>query len=137
MTNIPTELLRTLVAVVDMRSFTRAGSSTIFMNLKGSTASDQVPQIWYHVRKSIDDMRHTLPAGVVGPAFDDEFGLARQEGCHADVGSLHDVHECVDGEVRVVVAVLLDREVRGAAAIETPEEPSGGFLRLRRTRARE
>jgi multidrug efflux pump subunit AcrB len=33
-----------------------------------------VPDIWYHVRKSVGDMRHTLPAGIVGPGFNDEFG---------------------------------------------------------------
>ncbi|MBS0641475.1 MAG: efflux RND transporter permease subunit, partial [Proteobacteria bacterium] len=29
---------------------------------------------WYHVRKNIGDMRHTLPQGVIGPGFNDEFG---------------------------------------------------------------
>jgi multidrug efflux pump len=57
-----------------LRSFTRAGSTTIFVNLKGSTPAKQVPDIWYHVRKSVGDIRHTLPAGVVGPGFNDEFG---------------------------------------------------------------
>ena len=57
-----------------LRSFTRAGSTTIFVNLKGSTPPREVPDIWYHVRKSVADMRHTLPAGVVGPGFNDEFG---------------------------------------------------------------
>ncbi|HSI41632.1 MAG TPA: efflux RND transporter permease subunit, partial [Xanthobacteraceae bacterium] len=57
-----------------LRSFTRAGQTTIFVNLKGSTAAAQVPDIWYHVRKSVGDMRHTLPQGVVGPGFNDEFG---------------------------------------------------------------
>src|SRR3974390_1612685 len=57
-----------------LRSFTRAGSTTIFVNLKGSTPPRQVPDIWYHVRKSVGDMRHTLPSGVVGPGFNDEFG---------------------------------------------------------------
>src|SRR5215467_9579564 len=57
-----------------LRSFTRAGSTTIFVNLKGSTPPQTVPDIWYHVRKSVADMRHTLPAGVVGPGFNDEFG---------------------------------------------------------------
>jgi multidrug efflux pump subunit AcrB len=57
-----------------LRSFTRAGSTTIFVNLKGSTPPRTVPDIWYHVRKSVADMRHTLPAGVVGPGFNDEFG---------------------------------------------------------------
>ena len=57
-----------------LRSFTRAGVTTVFVNLKGSTPPTEVPDIWYHVRKSIGDMRHTLPAGVVGPGFNDEFG---------------------------------------------------------------
>ncbi len=57
-----------------LRSFTRAGVTTIFVNLKDSTGARAIPDIWYHVRKSIGDMRHTLPAGVVGPGFNDEFG---------------------------------------------------------------
>jgi multidrug efflux pump subunit AcrB len=57
-----------------LRSFTRAGSATIFVNLKGSTPPREVPDIWYHVRKSVGDMRHSLPPGVIGPGFNDEFG---------------------------------------------------------------
>jgi len=57
-----------------LRSFTRAGVSTIFVNLDGKTNAQQVADTWYHVRKSVGDMRHTLPAGVVGPGFNDEFG---------------------------------------------------------------
>jgi multidrug efflux pump subunit AcrB len=57
-----------------LRSFTRAGVTTIFVNLQGSATARQIPDIWYHVRKSIGDIRHTLPAGVVGPGFNDEFG---------------------------------------------------------------
>lgn len=70
-------LERTLQETPDLdylRSFTRAGVTTIFINLKGSTPASKVPDIWYHVRKSIGDMRSTLPAGVIGPAFNDEFG---------------------------------------------------------------
>ena len=57
-----------------LRSFTSPGLTTIFVNLKGKTTAGQIPDIWYHVRKSIGDMRHTLPAGVVGPGFNDDFG---------------------------------------------------------------
>jgi multidrug efflux pump subunit AcrB len=57
-----------------LRSYTSPGKTTIFVNLKGETTAAQIPDIWYHVRKSIGDMRHTLPAGVVGPGFNDEFG---------------------------------------------------------------
>jgi multidrug efflux pump subunit AcrB len=57
-----------------VRSYTSAGLTTIFVNLKSATRASEVPDIWYHVRKSIGDIRHTLPAGVVGPGFNDEFG---------------------------------------------------------------
>ncbi|WAC29306.1 efflux RND transporter permease subunit [Ancylobacter sp. SL191] len=57
-----------------IRSYTRPGVTTIFVNLKGSTTADEVPDVWYHVRNSIGDMAHTLPRGVVGPGFNDEFG---------------------------------------------------------------
>ena len=57
-----------------LRSYTIAGQTTIFVELKGSTPPDVVPDMWYEVRKRIGDMRHTLPQGVVGPGFNDDFG---------------------------------------------------------------
>ena len=33
-----------------------------------------MPDVWYQVRKNIGDMRHTLPPGVLGPFFNDDFG---------------------------------------------------------------
>ncbi len=45
----------------DLRSFTRAGDTTIFVNLKGSTSGNKVPDAWYQVRKRVADMRHALP----------------------------------------------------------------------------
>jgi multidrug efflux pump subunit AcrB len=57
-----------------LRSYTTAGKSTIFVYLKGSTPVAKVPDLWYQVRKKIDDIRGTLPQGLVGPGFNDEFG---------------------------------------------------------------
>lgn len=57
-----------------LRSYTTPGRTTIFVNLKGSTTASEVPDVWYQVRKNIGDIRHTLPAGVVGPGFNDDFG---------------------------------------------------------------
>jgi multidrug efflux pump len=57
-----------------LRSYTIPGRTTIFVNLKGSTKASEVPDIWYQVRKNIGDIRGTLPAGVVGPGFNDDFG---------------------------------------------------------------
>src|SRR4029079_8343052 len=57
-----------------LRSYTSAGQSTVFINLKGSTPNKAIPDIWYQVRKKIGDIRNTLPQGIVGPGFNDEFG---------------------------------------------------------------
>jgi len=57
-----------------LRSYTVPGQTTIFVNLKGSTSAAEVPDVWYQVRKNIGDIRHTLPAGVLGPGFNDDFG---------------------------------------------------------------
>jgi len=57
-----------------VRSYTIAGQTTIFVDLKQSTPPEKVPDIWYQVRKNIGDMRHTLPQGVLGPFLNDDFG---------------------------------------------------------------
>jgi multidrug efflux pump subunit AcrB len=57
-----------------VRSYTTAGQTTIFVDLKQSTPPAAVPDVWYQVRKNVGDMRQTLPAGVLGPFFNDDFG---------------------------------------------------------------
>lgn len=57
-----------------LKSYTIPGQSTIFVYLRESTPKKDVPDHWYQVRKKVGDIRHTLPQGVVGPFFNDEFG---------------------------------------------------------------
>ena len=57
-----------------LKSYTTPGQATIFVNLKDSTPPSQVPDIWYQVRKKVGDIRSTLPQGIIGPGFNDEFG---------------------------------------------------------------
>ena len=57
-----------------LRSYTKAGVATIFVNLQGDTTASQVRDIWDEVRRNVADMRHTLPMGIVGPGFNDTFG---------------------------------------------------------------
>ncbi|MEB2344631.1 MAG: efflux RND transporter permease subunit [Deltaproteobacteria bacterium] len=57
-----------------LRSYTNAGLTVIFVNLRGDTPSGAIPGLWQQVRNKIGDIRHTLPQGVVGPFFNDEFG---------------------------------------------------------------
>src|SRR5262249_49542093 len=57
-----------------LRSFTRAGVTTIFVNLKDSTGAGDIPDIGHQARKSTRPMRPPLPTGVVGPGLKDKFG---------------------------------------------------------------
>lgn len=57
-----------------LRSYSRPGESLIFLSTKDSTPATEIPNVWYQARKKIGDIRHTLPNGVEGPTFNDEFG---------------------------------------------------------------
>jgi len=57
-----------------IRSYSKPGESLIIFQIKDSSPPSGVQQVWYTARKKIGDMRGTLPAGVVGPFFNDEFG---------------------------------------------------------------
>ena len=57
-----------------IRSYSKPGESQIIFQIKDSSRPGDVPNVWYSVRKKIGDMRYTLPAGVQGPFFNDDFG---------------------------------------------------------------
>ena len=57
-----------------IRSFSKPGESTILFQVKDSTPANEVAGLWYSVRKKVGDIRQTLPMGVQGPFFNDEFG---------------------------------------------------------------
>ena len=55
-------------------SFSRPGESNVTFMARDSLHSEQIPDLWYQIRKKIGDIRHTLPADIQGPFFNDEFG---------------------------------------------------------------
>src|SRR5262249_37937455 len=57
-----------------VRSYTRSGFANIFVYLKGSARGAAVQDAFYQARKKVGDIRQTLPEGVIGPFFNDEFG---------------------------------------------------------------
>ena len=57
-----------------IRSYSKPGEAVIIFQVKDSSPPKEMPQIWYSVRKKIGDARGSLPGGVVGPFFNDEFG---------------------------------------------------------------
>jgi multidrug efflux pump len=57
-----------------IRSYSKPGESQIIFQIKDSSRPADVPNVWYSVRKKVGDIRGTLPGGVVGPFFNDDFG---------------------------------------------------------------
>ena len=57
-----------------IRSYSKPGETTILFQVKDSTRGADVANTWYTVRKKVGDIRQTLPAGVQGPFYNDEFG---------------------------------------------------------------
>jgi multidrug efflux pump subunit AcrB len=57
-----------------LRSYTRPGFANVFVNLKGAVRGEAVKDAFYQARKKIGDIRASLPEGVIGPFFNDEFG---------------------------------------------------------------
>ncbi|MBC3421566.1 efflux RND transporter permease subunit [Pseudomonas sp. RW3S2] len=55
-------------------SFSRPGESQVTFMARDSMHSDEIPELWYQIRKKVADIRHTLPPEVQGPFFNDEFG---------------------------------------------------------------
>ena len=57
-----------------IRSYSKPGESQIIFQVKDTIKGADVTNDWYIVRKKIGDIRNTLPSGVQGPFFNDDFG---------------------------------------------------------------
>ena len=57
-----------------LRSYSKPGESVVFVFVKDSARADEIKDTWYQVRKKVADIRNTLPQGIQGPSFNDEFG---------------------------------------------------------------
>ena len=105
-----------------LRSYSRPGESTLFFTIKDHAPPSQVPETWYQVRKKVGDIAYTLPSGVQGPFFNDEFGdvytnIYALEGDGFGFAQLHDYAERLRTELLRVPGVnkvdfIADQEQR-------------------------
>ncbi|NVE01312.1 efflux RND transporter permease subunit [Massilia sp. BJB1822] len=58
----------------EIKSYSKPGEALIMLELRESAPPKETAAAWYQVRKKIGDIRGTLPQGVIGPFFNDEFG---------------------------------------------------------------
>jgi multidrug efflux pump len=57
-----------------VESYSRPGVAFIRINLLDKTPPTKVKDLWYEVRKKVADVKLDLPASVIGPNFNDEYG---------------------------------------------------------------
>ena len=66
--------LQTMPSLEHLSSYSKPGESTVFLILRDSMPPKDVPHHWQLARKKLDDVKVELPAGVLGPFPNDEFG---------------------------------------------------------------
>jgi multidrug efflux pump subunit AcrB len=57
-----------------VETYSIPGTSFVQVILRDTTPPAKVKDLWYQVRKKVGDIRGDLPAGIIGPNFNDEFG---------------------------------------------------------------
>lgn len=66
--------LQEMAEIDYLKSLSRAGSSLIIVNIKGTYRSHELPQIWDILRRKIRNIENTLPVGASRPAVFDDSG---------------------------------------------------------------
>lgn len=85
-----------------VQSHVRPGQATLFLVLKDWTRKTQIDESWYQARKRVGDIRHTLPEGIQGPFFNDDFGDT--------YGSIYAFHADGFDDVQMKQVLLAARE---------------------------
>ena len=66
--------LQELPYFFNVTSYTKPGETVIYVSLRDDVPPAKVADLWYQVRKKVGDIRGSLPLGVAGPFFNDEYG---------------------------------------------------------------
>lgn len=57
-----------------LQTYCLADRMLTIVQLKDTIPKKEVPDVWYQVRKKLNDIQGRMPQGVIGPAVDDEYG---------------------------------------------------------------
>ncbi len=90
--------LQTLPYLDKVETYTKPGFLATQIAFKDTTPPKEIPQLFYQLRKKLNDIKGDLPAGVRGPNVNDEYGdvdsvLYAVTGDGADYDMLHKVVE--------------------------------------------
>jgi multidrug efflux pump subunit AcrB len=115
--------LQTLPYFEKVVTFSKPSFAAMQVTFRDNTPAGQVPALFYQIRKKIDDVRGELPAGLIGPNVNDEYGdvdsiLYMLTGEGADYAQLKKVAEGLrqrllkaDGVVKVNLYGVQDERI--------------------------
>jgi multidrug efflux pump len=66
--------LQTLPFLDKIETYTKPGFLAMQVTFKDTTPPKEIPQLFYQLRKKLNDIKNDLPAGVRGPQINDEYG---------------------------------------------------------------
>src|SRR5215217_7240011 len=66
--------LQELPFIDRVESYSQPGVSFIRVILSDRTPPAKVKELWYQVRKKVGDIKGSLPPGIIGPNYNDEYG---------------------------------------------------------------
>jgi multidrug efflux pump subunit AcrB len=101
--------LQTLPWLDKIETYTKPGYLAMQVTFRDTTPPKEIPQLFYQLRKKLDDLKTDVPAGVRGPRVNDEYGDVDAV-LYAVTGDGADYHM-----LNKVVEVLRQR------LVETPE----------------
>src|ERR1700730_15322875 len=55
-------------------TYNKTAFTAMQVAFKDNTPAREVPQLFYQLRKKINDIKDNLPAGLIGPSINDEYG---------------------------------------------------------------
>ena len=68
------EKLQELQYLDFLRTYTTAGNAVTLVQFRENTPPKEMEELWFQLRKKLTDIQGTLPAGVIGPFVNDEYG---------------------------------------------------------------
>ncbi len=72
-TDVLEKAIQKLENIDEITSVSRPGFSLITVNIKSSVKTPQLPQLWDHLRRKVNDSKSSLPSGAMDPVVNDDF----------------------------------------------------------------
>ncbi|MCG6190390.1 efflux RND transporter permease subunit [Maribellus maritimus] len=72
-TDVLEKAIQKLENIDEITSVSRPGLSMITINIKARVKTPQLPQLWDHLRRKVNDAKGSLPTGAMDPIVNDDF----------------------------------------------------------------